>query len=747
MNWNDADKNELAKMINSGTAYRDIAEHFNATVKSVEQAAYRFGFSRPKAAPVDREEKNKVEYWKARAQTAERELAVVGEVQTAERIIADEIMSLAPKAYAPAPFNKAKVAPHTVGKHGSSQSAVLVFSDTHIGAVVKPEQTLGLGGYDFELFLRRLYRLERSIFSILQDHTTTKIEELVIPMIGDMLDGALIHSAECAQSNSMLAQFYSGGHAIAQFFRNLSTLAPIRVHGVVGNHCVDEKTEIFTQRGWKKGDEICLNDKCLGLKKDGITVVWQPVNSWIVQPQKDRMVSIKNRQFDFRGTEHHRFYFRPVRCSGLFESPWSHIVPLVEKYGIEIPTAGLYDGTGEGVPDNLIELCGAVLTDGSIRDEDILVYQKPEKEQWVKSAFEKSGLKFSRWSRTRKPPESICGRPWKGGPETVEVTYRLSSESGRLFLQQTGLQKGEIPSWAWNMTRSQFFRFLGALLDGDGTKRKSGHVLYGKSKEWLGKVQGLCAMHGVRGCLSSYQPNNDNPALQWRLSISEDRWVSVGGGSQISYEESTNESVWCVRTDTENFLCRRNGRSYFTGNTRWGHQHKMPSKNRNSNFDMLLYLYIQALTRDIPQITWKLDWQPFSLFSVQGFNFYCAHGDNIHGGDKTLGLPAHAMGRMISTTNQLLTRSKIETPDYFLLGHLHRPIEVPHAKGAVIVNGAFPGVDGFALTNYFNSSHPIQKFFLMHPKFGRSATYDLRLDLGDKTPHTYELPDGPFTCL
>jgi hypothetical protein len=63
----------------------------------------------------------------------------------------------------------------------------------------------------------------------------------------------------------------------------------------------------------------------------------------------------------------------------------------------------------------------------------------------------------------------------------------------------------------------------------------------------------------------------------------------------------------------------------------------------------------------------------------------------------------------------------------------------------VIVNGAFPGIDGYALGEYFNASHPCQKFWLMHPKFGRSATYDLRLDRGDETPHSYTLPEG-FEC-
>lgn len=366
----------------------------------------------PKLPPAE-EPESLVAFWKKRAKEAEKAFADLEHSRTALEMISEQMHELAPKSYQPAPLLIDRLEGHH--PHGTPQSAVLMFSDTHVGAVVDPKQTLGLGEYNFELFLRRLKRMERSVFSILRDHTTTEVPELVIPMLGDMLDGALIHSAECGQSNTLLSQFYSAGHAIAQLFRNLSALVPkVRVYTTVGNH------------------------------------------------------------------------------------------------------------------------------------------------------------------------------------------------------------------------------------------------------------------------------------------------------------------------------------------TRWGTQHRMPTKNRNSNFDQLLYLYIQALTRDIPAIEWNLSMQPFATFDVQGFPFYCLHGDGIRGGDKILGLPAHGLGRMVSTTTQLFSRANRETPAFYLMGHLHRPIEIPHSKGSVIINGAFPGIDGYALAEYFNSSWPLQKFWLMHPKFGRSATYDLRLDLGDQTPHGYELPESDF---
>lgn len=287
-----------------------------------------------------------------------------------------------------------------------------MFSDTHIGQHVTPDQTLGLGNYSFEIFLRRLARLERSVTSILQDHTTTPVPEIVVAMIGDMLHGNLAHAVEAGQANTLFTQFFNGGHAIAQFLRNLSKLAPIRVETAVGNH------------------------------------------------------------------------------------------------------------------------------------------------------------------------------------------------------------------------------------------------------------------------------------------------------------------------------------------TRMPNQHKMPTENRYSNFDHVLYAYVQALLRDCPRITMNLTKQPFALFDVAGHGFFAGHGDHLKGGDAILGIPNHALGRNLSNTSQNFNAVGKKFPNYFLFGHLHRPITLPHANGEIMINGGFPGTDGYALMSAFNSSKPSQKFFLMHPKFGKSASYDIRIDFGDNEPHGYTLPEG-----
>lgn len=325
-----------------------------------------------------------------------------------EQLVA-AIKDIAPISYCPQPA----VAPGRK-KDSSAQSAVLLLSDTHVGQVITPDQTLGFGGYDFPTFLARLKFLETGVASIIQDHTTTSVDELVICLGGDMMNGALNHGAEAGQHNTLFQQFYGAGHALAQFIRNLAPFVPaIRIFCTVGNH------------------------------------------------------------------------------------------------------------------------------------------------------------------------------------------------------------------------------------------------------------------------------------------------------------------------------------------PRWQNQHRMPTTNRYSNLDHFLSAYVEALTRDLPNVKWTVDKQPMALFDVQGFRFQLLHGDTLRGGDRALGIPNHAVGRHVSSTTQLFHKHGQRSPDFYLCGHLHRGIVLPHAKGAFIVNGGFPGMDGYGLANGFSPVDPSQVFFFVHPKFGKTATYELQLKFAEVTSEPpYTLPDG-----
>jgi len=174
--------------------------------------------------------------------------------------------------------------------------------------------------------------------------------------------------------------------------------------------------------------------------------------------------------------------------------------------------------------------------------------------------------------------------------------------------------------------------------------------------------------------------------------------------------------------------------------TRFSNQKKMPTSQRYSNFDQFLYAYVEALTSDVKNIKWQLDEQPFAVFQVEGFTFFAAHGDHWRGGDKALGIPLHSIGRQINATTQLFHKHGQNVPHYYLAGHFHRPITLPHGLGDITINGAFPGLDNYALQGNFNPVDPMQTLFRVHPKYGKTAVYPIQLKFATAGSSGYLIP-------
>lgn len=727
--WTPEMLTELRQKRNQGASFPELATYFHRSPTAVSRVCERNGIrvAEEKVAPATtlEEDKSRVSdaTWQTRHDELNKKYQKLLKEQTVIDQLVEEISVIAPKSYDPAP---------PVRRPGGSttsepQEAVLHISDSHIGQVVSADQTLLYGSYNMGIFLDRLAYLEDAVTSICTEHVNTRLPALHIAWGGDLLHGDLGHGNEAAHLVTLFEQFYAGSHAFAQFVRNVAAnFEHVHCWGVVGNHCVDEATEILTQRGWKTVDEVKPSDLCLGLEKDGRTASWQPIDSIVRETQVDRMVSISNSFFNFRGTEHHRFYYWIPGHPMLNEARWSEI--KAGHRGILIPAAGLSPGTGEGVPDECIELAAAVLTDGCLSEGVCSVYQRPEKEAWVKEAFDKTGLEYYVYRRSRQRPAEICGVPLKNQEvPSVEVSYRLSAESFRKFQERTGIsQKGSLPPWVFKMTKEQFDRFLFALIDGDGTFKGDGSaVLYGKNcSSWLDEVQALCVCFGVRASLANYGEGGKFQRLNLQLYGDP---IPLGERATVEYTAPAGERVWCVRTRTENFMCRRGGKSYFTGNTRWANQKRMPTVNRFSNLDMFAMAIIEALTASVDNVHWHLTKQPFVEFDVLGYAHHLSHGDHLRGGDKSLGVPAHAFGRELSVTSQLAAKHGKPPVNYYLHGHFHRPMELPHAGGEILVNGGWPGIDEYALTSHFNPADPQQRLYFVHPTYGRTANYYLSL--------------------
>ncbi len=170
--------------------------------------------------------------WRRKALELDARVQRLEEERASCQLLYSAIKEFAPKSY------KTHIAAPKIKQTGvKSQSAVLLFSDCHVGQEVRPGQTLGIGEYNQKIFLQRLSTLEASVLNILTRHTVAPIDELVVAVLGDLIDGNLDHGLVECTNVPLIQQIHVAAHAIAQFFARLSAVLPkIRIEAVVGNH-------------------------------------------------------------------------------------------------------------------------------------------------------------------------------------------------------------------------------------------------------------------------------------------------------------------------------------------------------------------------------------------------------------------------------------------------------------------------------------------------------------------------------
>jgi len=123
-------------------------------------------------------------------------------------------------------------------KGTTPQVVVAPLSDLHIGDNVSLEQMAGLNQYDIDIFNRRLYGWATQLLNLVElRRNVAPIDELIIPMLGDMVSGDIHEELARTNIDNCMGQMIRGANLISQA---LMLLAPhfkkITIPCVVGNH-------------------------------------------------------------------------------------------------------------------------------------------------------------------------------------------------------------------------------------------------------------------------------------------------------------------------------------------------------------------------------------------------------------------------------------------------------------------------------------------------------------------------------
>lgn len=328
--------------------------------------------------------------------------------------------------------------------------------------------------------------------------------------------------------------------------------------------CADTLTEVLSKDGWKKHGEIGVGDWIYTLNPKSGNAEWLPVKEVFQKQYDGSLTSMEGRGFSALVTGNHRwpitdkgkikrnkpyFNFKETRNLGNHD-----LIPLIANYNHNLDDVGDSD---------IAELIGWVLSDGTLcAYKKVVVYQ----------SHEANGLKCDhiRALLNRLTPKFTES---KNSPTITE--FGFSGELAEIVRHEVGPKKELKMDLILKLSHKGRLGLMEGLMLGDGGYQGGATRYFCTSKEKEANTFSALA------ALSGYATTTHKRWIQTNFKL-KNGWVSPGcwmwyvnlRKSKTTRIENMEIKpsfysgvVWCPRTDNGTFLARRNGTTYFTGNT------------------------------------------------------------------------------------------------------------------------------------------------------------------------------------
>ena len=413
-----------------------------------------------------------------------------------------------------------------------------------------------------------------------------------------------------------------------------------------GNHeCVSDDTYVLTKRGWVLAPEVVGADVIASMREDG-TVQWDHPEKVHAYEHDGDMVAVNGRGASMLLTRNHRVAYLKQNTHKLAYRPAEE---LLRFNNVDIPVSASNPNSEFRASDDKIKLLAWMLTDGSMKSSRPTIYQSKEPYvSEIRALLTRMGLEFKERSRDRDITE-ICGVKLKKKPLT---SYEFEIVSG---FDELGLgldRDRNIPAWVHELSERQVDVLLSTMIDGNGSRHKSAAtslMLYGE-RDHLEQVQALLCVNGYRASLASRQRNGKHS--YWCLNITKRSRLNIVSSCVESVPYSGY--VYCVTMPQGNFIARRDGKVFVTGNS---------SVVKHKEYDLTERL-VHDLNREGSQAQ-KMGYSGFVQVQFKRgrasfcWTLYCAHGSG-GGGPVTKGV--------IGTNRRAVFQPDA---DIIVTGHIH----------------------------------------------------------------------------
>lgn len=333
----------------------------------------------------------------------------------------------------------------------------------------------------------------------------------------------------------------------------------------VAGWCVDTETEIFTQRGWLRWDEVKAGDSTLALTAEG-QAAWEEIRevaTFDAEPR--RMAQLRSSNFSALTTPEHRWLVeRYDSAKRRYERKWVTSESLTNMDRV----ARSASGGAAAVPtvsDDLVELVAWTYTEGTIKRsarsirDSIVLYQSetanPENTERIRALLQRL---FGRVSESTR----------RGA-----VEWRIGVEDSEIALRFLGADKAPTMDFLLSLTEEQLKLFIEVSVLADGYHRKDGaRFFYQAVGPRLDAFLAACSLAGQAVSYHVVDPdesrNDYSMVPKATVTLLRSDYANFSNGRCNAEFVDYDDIVWCPSLNEHHtWLARRAGSVYFTGNT------------------------------------------------------------------------------------------------------------------------------------------------------------------------------------
>lgn len=329
--------------------------------------------------------------------------------------------------------------------------------------------------------------------------------------------------------------------------------------------CLSNDTEILTNNGWKNSETITTGDEIYSLDLQKDIIIKNKCLNIFKYDYDGEMVNLKNDNTNQLLTPNHHCIVKDKIKTQIkgetkynthnywnYKDAWQ-----IRSQTVKLPLAGNYDGKLE-IGNLFAELLGWVISEGTyLKDTNaIMITQSSVNQKYVERIryiLGKLHIKYNEYSRERT---------YKNKTYT-EYDFYIGKEAEKTVDKIKELAPNKKLNWnllELSLSNKEFL--IKGLLQGDGAKCNNTlgfSAFYQKDIEQLQVFQALLHLTGKQGWINENKYScsiHNNPITELQGKHFKNRFVKYDG-----------KYVWCIETEIGNFIAKRDGKIFITGNS------------------------------------------------------------------------------------------------------------------------------------------------------------------------------------